>query len=214
MARKIGKKCKFSRRVQTDISLKGRGRDIATKCNLKVLPGQHGPNKKGKQSEYGVMLAAKQMLRHMYGVLEKQFRKYYAEASRRKGITGELLLELLESRLDNVVYRMGFGCTRAEARQLVRHKSIVIKPQGDEDKAHVVNIPSFNVSPGDVVEVRDKSRGQTRIQDSLKMAESLGFPDWVSVATDKMAGTFKRVPERDELPAEINEQLVVELYSK
>ena len=214
MARKIGNKCKFSRRVQSDIGLKSRGRDIATKCKLKTLPGQHGPNKKGRPSEYGVMLSAKQMLRHMYGVLEKQFRKYYAEASRKKGITGELLLELLESRLDNVVYRMGFGCTRAEARQLVRHKSIVVKPQGNEEKAHVVNIPSFNISPGDIVEVREKSRGQVRIQDSLRVAESLGFPEWVSVASDKMAGTFKRVPARDELPAEINEQLVVELYSK
>lgn len=214
MARNLVAKCKVSRRIGTDLFLKSRsGRDLDSKCKLDTPPGQHGA-KKGRVTDYGLMLRAKQMLKLMYGVLEKQFRRYYAEASRRKGATGELLLEILESRLDNVVYRMGFGCTRAEARQLVRHKSIVVMPNGDENKMQVVNIPSYMVQPGDVISVREKSKSQTRIKDSLQSTQSAGFPEWVEVDVSSMKGTLKRVPDRTELPAEINEQLVVELYSK
>ncbi len=213
MARNLRPKCKASRRLGSDIYLKQRGgRGIETKCKLSTPPGQHA--KKGRKSDYGTMLSAKQMLKLMYGVLERQFRRYYYEASRRKGATGATLLELLESRLDNVVYRMGFGSTRAEARQLVRHKSIVVKPQGDADKAAVINIPSYQIKPGDVVEIRDRSKEQTRVIDALRVLEGIGFPDWVEVDTSNKTGKFKRIPDRNELPAEINEQLVVELYSK
>ncbi len=213
MARKLGKKCKRSRTLGTDLALKQRGgRGIETKCKLSTPPGMHA--KKGRTSDYGMMLRAKQMMKLMYGVLEKQFRRYYAEASRRKGATGSSLLELLETRLDNVVYRMGFGATRAEARQLVRHKAIVVQPQGNADKAVVVNIPSYSVKPGDVIAVRDRSKEQTRIIDALRILEGLGFPEWVEVDVTNKKGTFKRLPDRSELPAEINEQLVVELYSK
>lgn len=213
MARELSPKCKASRRLGTDLYLKQRGgRGIETKCKLTTPPGQHA--KKGRKSDYGNMLSAKQLLKLMYGVLEKQFRRYYNEAARRKGATGVTILELLETRLDNVVYRMGFGSTRAEARQLVRHKSIVVKPQGDASKATIVNIPSYTVQPGDVVEVRDRSKEQTRIVDALRILEGLGFPEWVEVDVANKTGRFKRVPDRSELPAEINEQLVVELYSK
>lgn len=213
MARNLRPKCKASRRLGTDLYLKQRGgRGIETKCKLSTPPGQHA--KKGRKSDYGVMLQAKQMLKLMYGVLERQFRRYYQDAARRKGATGATLLELLESRLDNVVYRMGFGATRAEARQLVRHKAIVVKPQGDATKALVVNIPSYCVQPGDVISVRDRSKDQTRIVDALRILEGLGFPEWVDVDVANKSGTLKRVPDRSELPAEINEQLVVELYSK
>lgn len=213
MARELSPKCKASRRLGTDLALKRRGgRGIETKCKLATPPGQHA--KKGRKSDYGNMLAAKQMLKLMYGVLERQFRRYYHEAARRKGATGLTLLELLETRLDNVVYRMGFGATRAEARQLVRHKAIVVKPQGDVSKSVVVNIPSFIVKPGDVVEIREKSKAQTRIGDALQILEGLGFPEWVEVDVANKTGKFKRIPERTELPAEISEQLVVELYSK
>ncbi len=214
MARELSPKCKASRRLGTDIGLKQRGgRGIETKCKLAVPPGQHGA-KKSRKSDYGVMLQAKQMLKLMYGVLERQFRNYYADASSRKGATGSVLLELLESRLDNVVYRMGFGSTRAESRQLVRHKSIVVHPQGDASKARVVNVPSFVIRPGDIVAVRDRSKEQSRINDALRVLEGIGFPEWVDVDVSNKQGTFKRVPDRSELPAEINEQLVVELYSK
>jgi small subunit ribosomal protein S4 len=213
MARNFRPGCKASRRLGTDLALTQRGgRGIETKCKLSTPPGQHG--KKGRKTDYGNMLAAKQMLKLMYGVLEKQFRRYYQDAARRKGATGATLLEILETRLDNVVYRMGFGSTRAEARQLVRHKSIVVKPQGDANKAEVVNIPSYSVRPGDIVEVRDRSKEQTRIVDALRIMEGLGFPEWIEVDVTNKKGTFKRVPDRSELPAEINEQLVVELYSK
>jgi len=214
MARNLSASCKQARRIGTDLGLKRRGgRDIDTKCKLAIPPGQHGP-KKSRTSDYGMMLRAKQMLKLMYGVLERQFRRYYTEASRRKNATGEILLALLESRLDNVVYRMGFGSTRAEARQLVHHKSIVVFPNGDETKSHVVNIPSYAVKPGDIISVRDRSKQQTRINDALKVSEGLGFPEWVEVDVAKKSGVFKRVPDRSELPSEINEQLVVELYSK
>lgn len=213
MARNLRPKCKASRRLGTDLYLKQRGgRGIETKCKLSVPPGQHA--KKARKSDYGVMLQAKQMLKLMYGVLERQFRRYYQDAARRKGATGATLLELLETRLDNVVYRMGFSATRAEARQLVRHKSIVVTPQGDANKTLVVNIPSYSVQPGDVIAVRERSKDQTRINDALRVLEGLGFPEWVDVDVTKKSGTLKRVPDRSELPAEINEQLVVELYSK
>jgi small subunit ribosomal protein S4 len=214
MARDLSPSCKASRRLGTDLGLKQRGgRDIETKCKLATPPGQHGA-KKSRKSDYGMMLHAKQMLKLMYGVLEKQFRRYYFDASRRKGATGETLLILLESRLDNVVYRMGFGSTRAESRQLVRHKAIAVLPQGDASKALVVNIPSYSVKPGDVVAVRERSKEQTRINDALRVLEGAGFPEWVEVDVANKSGLFKRVPDRSELPSEINEQLVVELYSK
>lgn len=206
MARYVGSTCRVSRRLGTDLGLKSRMRDISTKCKLTTAPGQHG-QKRGRETGYGLQLREKQKLRYMYGVLERQFRRYYAEASRRKGATGEVLLKILECRLDNVVYRLGFGSTRAEARQLVRHKAILVNGK-------VVNIPSYSVSAGDEIEVRERCKNQTRIQDALKLAEGAGFPEWISVDTAKKSGVFKRVPDRSDLPAEINEQLVVELYSK
>lgn len=207
MARYLGPKCKLSRRQGTDLFLKGRGRSLESKCQLDKPPGQHGDNRNRRLSDYATQLREKQKLRYIYGVLERQFRNYYREAARRKGATGENLLQLLECRLDNVVYRMGFGSTRAEARQLVSHKAVMVN-------GRTVNIPSFSVKPSDVVTVREKARNQVRIQDALAVAEQLGFPEWIEVDTKKMEGVFKNVPERDDLPAEINESLVVELYSK
>jgi small subunit ribosomal protein S4 len=206
MARYIGPKCKLSRREGTDLFLKSRARSLESKCKIDKPPGQHA-DRRSRLSDYGLQLREKQKLRRIYGVLERQFRNYYKEASRQRGSTGENLLKLLESRLDNVVYRMGFGVTRAEARQLVRHKAIVVNGQP-------VNIPSYQVRPNDVVAVREKSRKQVRIQDALSIAEQFGFPQWVEVDSKKMEGVFKTVPDRADLPAEINESLVVELYSK
>lgn len=206
MARYLGSTCRVSRRLGTDLALKSRARDVESKCKLSTPPGMHG-QKRGRGTEHGVQLCEKQKFRFMYGVLERQFRKYYAEAARRKGATGEILFQLLECRLDNVVYRLGFGSTRAEARQLVRHKSILVNGK-------VVNIPSYTVKAGDTIEVREKSKIQVRIQDALRLAEGAGFPEWVDVDVSKMQGTFKRVPDRSDLPAELNEQLVVELYAK
>ncbi|OOG22861.1 30S ribosomal protein S4 [Thioalkalivibrio denitrificans] len=206
MARYIGPKCKLSRREGTDLFLKGRGRSLDTKCKLDKAPGQHG-DRRTRLSDYGLQLREKQKLRRIYGVLERQFRNYYKTASRLKGSTGDNLLQLLERRLDNVVYRMGFGATRSEARQLVSHKAILVNGQ-------TVNIPSYQVQPSDVISVREKARKQVRIQDSLTLAEQFGFPQWIDVDTKKMEGVFKSVPERTDLPAEINESLVVELYSK
>ncbi|EHQ53618.1 MULTISPECIES: 30S ribosomal protein S4 [Ectothiorhodospira] len=206
MARYIGPKCKLSRREGTDLSLKSRVRALDSKCKLDKAPGQHG-DRRTRLSDYGVQLREKQKLRRIYGVLERQFRNYYKEASRLKGSTGDNLLRLLECRLDNVVYRMGFGSTRAEARQLVSHKAIQVN-------GRTVNIPSYQVKPTDVISIREKSRKQVRIQDSLALAEQFGFPEWVDVDTKKMEGVFKNAPERSDLPADINESLVVELYSK
>ncbi|WP_293766683.1 30S ribosomal protein S4 [uncultured Aquitalea sp.] len=206
MARYIGPKCKLARREGTDLFLKSARRALDSKCKLDSAPGQHGA-RKGRLSDYGVQLREKQKIRRIYGVLERQFRGYFAEAARRKGSTGENLLKLLESRLDNVVYRMGFGSTRAEARQLVSHKAIVVNGQ-------VVNIPSFQVKSGDVVSVREKAKKQARIVEGLALAEQGGFPSWVSVDSKKMEGVFKSAPERSELSGDINEQLVVEFYSK
>ena len=206
MARYIGPKCKLSRREGTDLGLKSRVRALDSKCNMEKVPGQQGERRR-RQSDYGLQLREKQKVRRIYGVLEKQFRNYYKKAAQKKGATGDNLLKLLEGRLDNVVYRMGFGSTRAEARQLVSHKAILVNGQ-------TVNIPSYQVSPEDVVSVREKSRDQVRIQNSLALAEQYEFPEWVEVDTKGMSGTYKRVPDRSELPAEISEQLIVELYSK
>ncbi|RLV60682.1 30S ribosomal protein S4 [Parashewanella curva] len=206
MARYLGPKLKLSRREGTDLFLKSGVRAIDSKCKLETAPGQHGA-RKPRLSEYGLQLREKQKVRRIYGVLEKQFRNYYKEAARVKGNTGENLLQLLETRLDNVVYRMGFGSTRAEARQLVSHKSIMVN-------GRVVNIPSFKVSANDVVSIREKSRKQARIQAALEVAGQREKPTWVEVDNAKMEGAFKRLPERSDLSADINEQLIVELYSK
>jgi small subunit ribosomal protein S4 len=206
MARYLGPKCKLSRREGTDLFLKSRVRPLDSKCKLDKVPGMHG-DKRGRTSDYGLQLREKQKLRRMYGVLEKQFSNYYKKANLKKGSTGENLLEFLECRLDNVVYRMGFGVTRAECRQLVSHKSI-------EVNGTLVNIPSYQVKAEDVITVREKAQKQLRIKDSLNTAEQFGFPDWVVVDTKKMTGTFRAPPERTDLSADINESLVVELYSK
>ena len=206
MARYLGPKLKLSRREGTDLFLKSGVRAIDTKCKIETAPGQHGA-RRGRLSDYGVQLREKQKVRRMYGVLEKQFRNYYKEAARLKGNTGENLLQLLEQRLDNVVYRMGFASTRAEARQLVSHKAIVVNGK-------VVNIPSFNVKAEDVVAVREKAKKQARIVSALELADQREKPTWLEVDNTKMEGVFKRVPERTDLSADINEQLIVELYSK
>ena len=207
MARYLGPKCKLSRRQGMDLGLKSRARAIETKCQLEKPPGQHGENRGRRMSDYALQLREKQKLRYTYGVLERQFRNYYKEAARLKGATGENLLQLLERRLDNVVYRMGFGCTRAEARQLVSHKAILLNGK-------CMNIPSHLVNKDDIISIRDKSKKQVRVQDSLAIAEQLGFPEWVEVDVKKMQGKFQSIPERNDLSADINESLVVELYSK
>jgi small subunit ribosomal protein S4 len=206
MARYLGPKCKLSRREGTDLMLKSRARPLDSKCKIDKQPGQHG-DKRSRTSNYGVQLREKQKLRRIYGVLERQFRNYYKKASSGKGSTGENLLQLLECRLDNVAYRMGFGVTRSECRQLVSHKAI-------EVNGGVVNIASYHVSPNDVITIREKSKKQLRVQDALNAAEQIGLPDWVEVDVKKMEGMFKSVPERGDLPPDINESLVVELYSK
>ncbi len=206
MARYRGATCKLSRRESTDLMLKARARSLSSKCNMERLPGQHG-DRKPRLSDYGIQLREKQKVRRIYGVLERQFRNYYKHAARRKGSTGENLLKLLECRLDNVVYRMGFGATRAECRQLVGHKAIAVN-------GRTVNVPSYQVKPADEITVTEKARGQLRIKDALGVADQIGFPEWVEVNGEQMKGVFKSVPERGDLPAEINESLVVELYSK
>ena len=206
MARYIGPKCKLSRREGTDLQLKSGVRALESKCKAETAPGMHGA-RRGRLSDYGVQLREKQKVRRIYGVLEKQFRNYYKEAARLKGATGENLLQLLESRLDNVVYRMGFGSTRSEARQLVSHKGILVN-------GRVVNIPSYKVAPGDVVSVREKAKKQLRIQSAMGLAEQRPDPVWMGVNAEKLEGTFKSKPERQDLPSEINENLIVELYSK
>ena len=206
MARYLGPKLKLSRREGTDLFLKSGVRAIDSKCKIDTAPGQHGA-RKPRLSDYGSQLREKQKVRRMYGILERQFRNYYKEANRLKGNTGENLLVLLEGRLDNVVYRMGFAATRAEARQLVSHKAIVVN-------GRVVNIPSFQVSVDDVIAVREKSKKQARIKASLELAEQKEKPTWLDVDAAKMEGVFKRVPERSDLSSDINEHLIVELYSK
>ncbi|MCK4492822.1 MAG: 30S ribosomal protein S4 [Methylococcales bacterium] len=206
MARYLGPTCKLSRREGTDLFLKSRGKSLEGKCKLEQRPGQHG-TARVRSSDYALQLRAKQRIRRIYGVLEKQFRNYYKMAALQKGATGENLLNLLESRLDNVVYRMGFASTRAEARQLVSHKSIVVNEQ-------LTNIPSFQVKVGDEIKIREKSKKQQRIVDALVVTEQYGFPVWVDVNSKDMSGTFKSLPERTDLGSDMNEQLVVELYSK
>ncbi|NCF43840.1 MAG: 30S ribosomal protein S4 [Proteobacteria bacterium] len=206
MARYLGPKLKLSRREGTDLFLKSGVRPIDSKCKIDNAPGQHGI-RRGRLSDYAVQLREKQKVRRIYGVLEKQFRNYYKAADRKKGATGENLLKLLECRLDNVVYRMGYGSTRAESRQLVSHKAITVN-------GGIVNIASYQVKADDIVAVAEKSRAQLRIQAALQLAAQRGQVDWVEVNAEKMEGTFKRLPDREELPAEINENLIVELYSK
>ena len=206
MARYLGPKCKLSRREGTDLMLKSRARPLESKCQIDKIPGEHGGKAK-RLSDYATQLREKQKLRRIYGILEKQFRLYYQQANRGKGSTGERLLQLLECRLDNVVYRMGFGATRNEARQLVSHKAVMVNDR-------TVNIASYQVKPMDKISIRDRSKKQLRIQDALNVAEQYGWPDWVDVNAKAMSGVFKSVPQRAELPSEINEQLVVELYSK
>ena len=207
MARYIGPKCKLARREGTDLFLKSARRSLDSKCKLEAKPGQHGQKSGMRMSDYGNQLREKQKLRRIYGLLERQFRRYFAEAARRKGSTGENLLKLLESRLDNVVYRMGYGSTRAEARQLVTHGAIQVNGKR-------LNVPSALCRAGDVVSIADKSKAQLRIVDSLQLAEKVGFPSWVEVDPKKMQGTFKGAPDRSEFGQDINESLVVELYSK
>lgn len=206
MARYLGPTCKLSRREGTDLFLKSRGKSLEGKCKLDQRPGQHG-TARTRNSDYALQLRAKQRIRRIYGVLEKQFRNYYKAAALQKGATGENLLNLLETRLDNVVYRMGFAATRAEARQLVSHKSIMVNGQ-------LTNIPSYHVKAGDEIKVREKAKKQQRIVDALTVSEQYGFPVWVEVNVKEMVATFKSLPERTDLGSDMNEQLVVELYSK
>ncbi|HCY62072.1 MAG TPA: 30S ribosomal protein S4 [Oxalobacteraceae bacterium] len=207
MARYIGPKAKLSRREGTDLFLKSARRSLDSKCKLDSKPGQHGRTSGARTSDYGNQLREKQKVKRMYGILERQFRRYFAEAERRKGNTGETLLKLLEQRLDNVAYRMGFGSTRAEARQLVSHKAFTVN-------GTVVNIASYQVKAGDVVAVREKAKKQTRIVEALSLAEQVGLPSWVSVDAKKMEGTFKSAPDRSEIANDVNESLIVELYSR
>jgi len=207
VARYIGPKAKLSRREGTDLFLKSARRSLDSKCKLDSKPGQHGRTSGARTSDYGNQLREKQKVKRMYGILERQFRRYFAEADRRKGNTGENLLKLLESRLDNVAYRMGFGSTRAEARQLVSHKAFTVN-------GGVVNIASYQVKTGDIVAVREKAKKQARIIEALSLAEQSGMPSWVAVDAKKMEGTFKSLPDRTEIANDVNESLIVELYSR
>nr|WP_315431546.1 30S ribosomal protein S4 [uncultured Albidiferax sp.] len=207
MARYLGPKAKLSRREGTDLFLKSARRSISDKAKFDSKPGQHGRTSGARTSDFGLQLREKQKVKRMYGVLERQFRRYFEEADRRKGNTGANLLFLLESRLDNVVYRMGFGSTRAEARQLVSHKAITVNGQS-------VNIPSYMVKTGDIVAIRDKSKKQNRIVEALQLAQQVGLPAWVEVSIEKAEGVFKKVPDRDEFASDVNESLIVELYSR
>jgi small subunit ribosomal protein S4 len=207
VARYLGPKAKLSRREASDLLLKSARRSISDKAKFDSKPGQHGRTSGQRTSDFGVQLREKQKVKRTYGVLERQFRRYFAEADRRRGNTGANLLFLLESRLDNVVFRMGFASTRAEARQMVSHKAITVNGQP-------VNIPSFLVKAGDVVAVREKSKKQARVIEALELAKQIGFPGWVEVSVDKAEGVFKKTPDRDEFGSDINESLIVELYSR
>lgn len=206
MSKYIGPKCKLSRREGTDLQLKSGIRPIESKCKLETLPGQHG-QRRGRLTDYGVQLRMKQMIRRYYGVLERQFRKYYAEADRKKGSTGEELLKILEARLDNVVYRLGFASTRAEARQLVNHGAVMVN-------GTVLNIPSAAVKPNDVIEIKGKAKDQMRIAAALELAQQRKQPEWLEVDAKQKKGIFKAYPDINELPSEFKVSLVVELYSK
>ncbi|HEY9572222.1 MAG TPA: 30S ribosomal protein S4 [Pusillimonas sp.] len=207
MARYIGPKCKLSRREGTDLFLKSARRSLDSKCKLESKPGQHGRTSGARTSDFGLQLREKQKLKRMYGVLEKQFRKYFVEAERRRGNTGETLIQLLESRLDNVVYRMGFGSTRAEARQLVNHRAI-------ELNGHTADIASMLVKAGDIISIREKAKTQLRIRESLDLAAGQGLPQWVDVDASKLSGVFKQAPDRADVARDVNESMVVELYSR
>jgi small subunit ribosomal protein S4 len=207
LARYTGPKCKLSRREGTDLFLKSARRSLDSKCKLESKPGQHGRISGSRTSDFGLQLREKQKLKRMYGVLEKQFRKYFAEADRRRGNTGETLIQLLESRLDNVVYRMGFGSTRAEARQLVNHRAI-------ELNGRTADIASMLVKAGDVITVREKAKSQGRIKEALELATGNGLPQWVEVDASKLSGVFKQVPDRADVAHDVNESMVVELYSR
>jgi small subunit ribosomal protein S4 len=207
VARYLGPKAKLSRREGSDLLLKSARRSISDKAKFDSKPGQHGRTSGQRTSDFGLQLREKQKVKRTYGVLERQFRRYFAEADRRRGNTGANLLFLLEARLDNVVFRMGFASTRAEARQIVSHKAIVVNGKS-------VNIPSYSVKVGDVIAVREKSKKQARVIEALELAKQIGFPAWVDVAVDKAEGLFKKSPDRDEFAADVNESLIVELYSR
>jgi small subunit ribosomal protein S4 len=207
VARYTGPKAKLARREGTDLFLKSARRSLADKCKLDSKPGQHGRTSGARTSDFGKQLREKQKVKRMYGILERQFRRYFEEAERRKGNTGENLLKLLECRLDNVVYRMGLASTRAEARQLVSHKAVLVN-------GRALNIPSAQVRPNDVIAIREKAKKQARVQDALNLAEQGGLPTWVSVDKTKMEGVFKQAPDRSDIAGDVNESLIVELYSR
>ena len=207
MARYLGPKAKLSRREGADLFLKSSRRGIESKAKFDTKPGQHGRTSGSRQSDYATQLREKQKVKRMYGVLEKQFRRTYEKAQTLRGNTGTHLMTLLESRLDNLVYRAGFASTRAEARQLVSHRAILLD-------GHVTDIPSARVNPGQTISVRDKAKKQLRIADALKLAEGNGFPAWMQVDASKMAAVFKKTPDRDEFGSDINESLIIELYSR
>jgi len=207
VARYIGPKCKLSRREGRDLLLKSGIRSHDSKCKSETVPGQHGRTRRPRISDYGIQLREKQKVRRIYGVMEKQFKTYYKQAARKKGVTGDNLLQMLESRLDNVVYRMGFASTRAEARQLVSHKAVLVN-----DKK--VNIPSYQLSPGDNISLSNKAQSQSRVKQSLEIAKNREECDWVDVNEGIFSGIYKAVPERDSLDTDINENLIIELYSK
>ena len=208
MARYIGPTCKLARREGADLSLKSPARAIDSKCKLEQKPGQHGAARKGKLSDYAIQLREKQKVKRIYGLLERQFRNYYKKASSKKGNTGESLLQLLESRLDNVVYRMGFAVTRPQARQLVSHRGVSVNGKP-------VNLPSYQVKAGDVISLTEKAQRQQRVQESMTLSQEMDLaPAWIEVDAKKFSGVFKAMPERSDLPTDINEALIVELYSK
>ncbi len=208
MARYIGPTCKLARREGVDLGLKSPARSLDSKCKLNQPPGQHGAGRRQRLSDYALQLREKQKVRRMYGVLERQFRNYYRKAAQRKGATGENLLALLEGRLDNIIYRMGFAITRAQARQMVSHRLVMVN-------GRTVNVASYQVSPGDVIALREKARKHLRVQEAITVARELDIvAPWIEVDFDKFEGQLKSLPERDELPPDINENLIVELYSK
>jgi len=207
VARYLGPKAKLSRREGSDLLLKSARRSISDKAKFDSKPGQHGRTSGQRTSDFGVQLREKQKVKRTYGVLERQFRRYFAEADRRRGNTGANLLFLLEARLDNVVFRMGFASTRAEARQIVSHKAILVNGKS-------VNIPSYSVKAGDVIAVRERSKKQGRVLEAMELAKQIGFPAWVDVSVEKVEGVFKKSPDRDEFASDVNESLIVELYSR
>ena len=207
MARYLGPKCKLSRREGTDLFLKSGIKPIENKCKLNTIPGSMVGSRRERLSDYGIQLREKQKLRRMYGVLEKQFRNYYKKASKAKGSTGENLLKLLETRLDNMVYRMGFAVTRAEARQLVSHKAIIVN-------GSIINIPSYEISASDEISVTEKAQQQLRVKNAVNIASQLGISEWLSVDLKKLKGTVSSIPEREDILPDINENLVVEYYYK